>query len=118
MTTTTHPLLDLRQGRVSDNFPREPEITLPYFVTIDTKTMGRLHLTQCHILGEIFVSQEVDGFTIGLTELARAGFRREAHWLLTEYMHRALIIRRDNMRAELLKVEKSIQTFAPQPAPI
>jgi len=110
MTKTANPLLlDLRQGEVDSDIARTPNIPLPYIVEIETRTMGLLSLMQCGLSGDIFVRQ-LDGFSISVTELKRAGFEREADYLTEQFIHRATSLRIDYLKAEIVKLEKFLET--------
>jgi hypothetical protein len=113
MNASKYPLLDLRQGRTDEGLSRAPEIPLPYPVEIETQTLGALRMIQCRLTGEVYVTQLVDGFTISLTEMARAGYGNEASALHRQYMYRATLLRIEAMQTEIAKLQRNLTSFVP-----
>jgi hypothetical protein len=110
MDETGHTILDLRQGKISHRSCGEACLPGPDAVESESDRLGPIRLTACLACGKVFARQ-IDGFSISTSELRRAGYHAEAQAYDDEHMCKAVRVKINRLKKELVRLESFDQRY-------
>jgi len=116
MDETGHTILDLRQGKISHRSCGEACLPGPDAIESESDRLGPIRLTACIACHKVFV-QQLDGFSISTTELHAAGYRSEAKAYSEEHMRKAVKVKIDRLKKELVRLENFDQRYNGEDTP-